>query len=459
MRRNNEGFALAAVISIMLVLMILLPAMIRWIQQDTKMTVKDQKSTLAFNLAETGVDRGMWKVKSSTGTFSQAKAGTTITGYNFDTTYTDIPGGVYRIRITSGPASNQVTVTGEGKDLVTNERRAVKAIFTNTTIPGAIISGGVITWANAFSAHWGPVMAHNNINITDANAAQDFFPRKLSRQVVQCTIGSYDRDTNGLTPPNTDSQEWWSDYNVPDMPVLDFTTLRASASATSTLNVYGCSKMTSGVVGAAWWGANKCNVGSANHNGLFHMQNTWNHSRARKNYCWYWDGDVRFTGNTGTEGNGIWGTVIVRGNLTNDAGDNYSYTGAVPSTAWQEYAKISKSAGDTSAKNEYPADDGYQKNRSTFNFGGETWTGGKSPPPAANTDVGFRGLLYVGGNFDIQGPADINGAVYVVGNISKAVGSERTIVFYDDSLNVPTLNVVLVRASWEEILPSSTVWN
>jgi hypothetical protein len=216
--------------------------------------------------------------------------------------------------------------------------------------------------------------------------------------------------------------------------------------------------MTSGVVGAAWWGSNKCKVGSSNHNGLFHMQNTWNHPLARKNYCWYWDGDVRFTGDVGTEGNGIWGTVVVRGNLTNDAGDNYSYTGTVPANAWEEYAKISKSAGDTSAKNEYPADDGYQKNRLTFNFGGETWTGGLSPPPAANTDVGFRGLVYVGGNFDIQGPADINGAVYVVGNISKAVGSERTIVFYDDTLNVPTLNVVLVRISWNEIAPSSTTW-
>ena len=150
--------------------------------------------------------------------------------------------------------------------------------------------------------------------------------------------------------------------------------------------------------------------------------------------------------------------MIVRGNLTNYAGDNYTYTGSVPSTAWEEYSKISKTANDTSAINEYPADNGYQKNRSTFKFGSETWTGGKSPPPAGNTDIGIRGLLYVGGNFDIQGPADVHGAVWVVGNISKAVGSERTLVFFDDSLDLPMLNVILERQSWDETIPTSTPW-
>jgi hypothetical protein len=210
--------------------------------------------------------------------------------------------------------------------------------------------------------------------------------------------------------------------------------------------------------GTKWWGSNACNIGGKNHDGLRHFQNSWNHPLARKGYCWYWDTDTIFTGDVGDEGNGIWGTVIVRGDLTNYAGDNYSYKGPVPDTAYEEYTKISKSAGDTSAKNEYPADDGYQKNRTYFNFGSETWTGGKTPPPAANTDVGFRGLVYIGGDFDIEGPADINGAVYVVGNVSKAVGSERTIIFYDDGLDVPTLNVVLVRRSWDEVAPSTFTW-
>lgn len=327
------------------------------------------------------------------------------------------------------------------------------------TIPGSIISGGVITWANAFSAHWGPIMAHANIDITDANAAQDYFPRKYSRQVVTSNSKGYERDSNGLTPPNTDNAEWWSDYDVPELPILDFATLRSSASTTKTLNIYGCNYKSGKVtITNAAWSPYTCNVTSGSANHAIHFQNSWNHSLARKGYCWYWDSNAIFTGSTGNEGNGFWGSVIVRGTLSNFAGDNYTYTGPVPGSAWEEYAKISKSAGDTSAKNEYPADNGYQTNRSTFKFGSETWTGGKSPPPAANTDIGFRGLLYVGGDLNIEGPADIDGAVYVVGNISKAVGAERTIVFYDDTLDLPTLNVILVRQSWDEITPSATAW-
>jgi hypothetical protein len=464
MRNKENGFVLPMILAIMMVIGIFIPALVSWLQQDTKQSVKEAKATAAFNLAEAGIDRGLWKLKSSTATFGQAKIGTVIAGYNFDTTYSDIPGGFYRIHFSSGPSTRDVTITAEGKDMLSQETRAVRAVYRNQTFGGGMISGGVITWANAFSAHWGPIMAHGNINITDANAAQDYFPKKYSRQAVQCTIGSYNRDTNGLALPNTDSLEWWSDYAVPELPILDFAALRSSASTTGTLNVYGCSKMgtwpptVGDWTGAKWWGKNACNLGSSNHNGLRHFQNSWNNPLARKQYVWYWDEDVIMTGDVGDEGHGIWGNVIARKNVTNYAGDNYTYTGNIPSNAWEQYTKISKSAGDTSAKNEYPGDDGLRKNRSTFNFGSETWTGGKSPPPAGNTDVGFRGLIYIGGNFNIQGPVDVHGVVWVAGNVSKAVGSERTVIFFDETLDIPTLNVVLVRQSWNEIMPSGTAW-
>lgn len=449
------------VLAIVFIIMVLLPAIVLWIQQDTQISVRDQKSALAFNLAEIGIDRGMWKLKSSTHTFSQASLGTVIPGYNFDTVYTDVEGGGYRIKFSSGPTAREVTISSEGKDARSQETRAIRATFKNQTIPGAVIAGGAVQWRNAFSAHWGPVLAQGSINISDANAAQDYFPRKFSRQVVQSTIGSHPRDTNGLNLPNTDNQEWWSDYPVSELPVLDFATMRASAAASGTLNVFGCSHTKP----KSW-----DNVSNWNHpcNGTkcpgindysCHFQNSWNHPLARKGYVWYWDesySNVYFTGGTSVRGHGIWGTTIVRGNLKNWAGDNYSYAGPVPAKAWEEYAKITKTTGDTASINQYPADDGYQKTRPLFNFGGETWSGG--PPNSSNTDVGFRGLLYVGGNFYIEGPADVHGAVWVVGDVSKATGSERTIIFYDDSLDVPSLNVILVRTSWNEIVAAQSTW-
>jgi hypothetical protein len=438
--------------------MILMPALIKWIQQDSKATVRDQKRTVAHNLAEAGVDRAIWKLKSSTSVFAAAASGVVVAGYNFDVSYGDIAGGKYRIRLSTGSTNREVTILAEGKDTADSSVRAIRAVYRNQSVPGALMSGGIVTWANAFSAHWGPVLSHSNINITDANAAQDYFPRKYSRQVVQSTIGSYQRDTNGMALPNSDNVEWWSDYPVPEFPILDFAALRSSAAVTGTLNVYGCSKMTTGIVGSPWWGGFNCNVGGSNHNGLNHMQNTWNHPSARKRYVWYWDNDLVITGDTGNRGNGVWGTMIARKNLTNYAHDNYTYTGDVPDSAYQEYAKISLTTGDTSATNQYPADNGYQKNRPTFNFGGETWTDGKTPPAAADTDIGFRGLVYIGGNFDIQEAADVHGAVWVVGTVSKALGAERTLIFYDEEIDLPSLNVVLVRKSWNEIAPSAIAW-
>lgn len=444
--KRQSGQVLAIVLLTLSVLLIMIPALTFWMQNEARSTVKEQRSTIAFNLAEAGIDRGMWKLKSSTSTWESAAKGTLITGYNNDVSYKDIDGGAYRIRFSSGPGPGRITITAEGRDTSTKEVRAIQAVYRNQSIPGAIISGGVVTWANAFSAHWGPIMAHNNINITDANAAQEYFPRKFSTQVVTCNSNGYARDKNGLNPPNTDGIEWWSDYPVPDLPILDFTTLRDSAAATGTLNVYGCKK-----TGASWDKRSSC-TGSSH---TKHFGNVWYHPSARKKYVWYWDGDVEIIGGTGDDGCGIYGTVICRGNLTLNSGDNYYFTGPVPEGAWQEYAKITKTTGDTKAVNEYPADNGYRKNRATFQFGNETWSGG---PAYYNTDVGIRGFVYCGGNLDIKGPMDINGAVWVNGNISKAVGSERCVVFFDDTLDLPTLNVVLVRQSWQEIKPGSTPW-
>jgi len=460
---ENKGQVILIVFAILFFLLVIIPGFIIWIQNEVKWSVKQKKSTTAFNLAEAGIDRGVWKIKSSTATWDQAAKGIVIQGYNFDVIYDDISGGYYRIKFSSGPLSKQVTIISEGKDASSKETRAIKAIYQNQVIPGSVISRGVITWANAFECHWGPIMAHGNINITDAVAAKKYYPRKYSRQVVS-SVPSYPRDTNGLNPPNTDGVEWWSDYPVPDLPVLDFAALRSSAAATTTislpstgtwtvntLNVYGCSKMTN-YTGPKWWynyatktNYSTCNLGGNNHNGLPHFQNPARHPLALKNRTWYWDGDVIWTGDVGADGSAMRGTVIIRGNFTNYCGDNLSFQGDVPSNAWEEYQKI-----DTASTNQYPADNGYHTNRQTFNFGSETWTDG---PSASNTDVGLDGFLYVGGNFDMERAMDYYGAVWVVGNVSRATGmSEYSIVFFKDSLDLPALNVVLVRKSWSEIV-------
>src|SRR5262245_45904125 len=120
---GERGQVLAGVILLVSLLLIIVPAMVAWVRQDTKMSVKDRKTTAAFNLAEAGLDRAYWKLKSSTSTWADARAGLGIAGYKFDQVYTDVSGGAYRISITSGPNPDQVTVIAEGRDTQGGEKR------------------------------------------------------------------------------------------------------------------------------------------------------------------------------------------------------------------------------------------------------------------------------------------------------------------------------------------------
>lgn len=427
---GRRGQVLAGVVMLMLVLLIIVPAMVAWVQQDNRSSVKDRKSTNAFNIAEAGLDRAYWKLKSSTSTWANARAGISLAGYAFDEAYTDVSGGVYRISITSGPLADQVTVISEGRDLQGKEKRALQALFTNMTIPGAIISGAGINSSGSSISHWGPILAMNDITLS-GTAALRYYPRKLSKQAVVGTVGN-PRDTNGVTPPNTDNLEWWSNYEVPELPVFDFAALRSSAAASGTLNCAG------NVTGTH---VNQLVCGSACVNCT--VQNLYRDSRYDKGYVWYWDNNVSISGQSG-----IVGTVIVRGNMSTSGTDAYNPPPVpVPSSAWQEYRKI-----DTGASNQYPGDTGLGNNAATYNIGscGITCEGS-----ASGSDLGYRGFVYIGGNINMTGDSDIYGAIWAQSGWS---GGGNAMVFYDDTLVLPQLNVTLSRQSWQEVAPRPGVW-
>lgn len=572
--RHRAGFLLPAVIMILLLMLISVPIMYKWVKDDTKLSVKDQSSSQAFNLAESAVDRGYWKVKSSTATFEMVKTGGALAGYRFDTTYRDLQGGTYRIYVGSGPVEDQVTIIGEGRNALGTETRAIKAVYENTSVPGAIITGSNMSATGASVVHWGPVLAMGDITVSGGGLTNGF-PRKLSKQVVR----PFD-PTNDVNPSNTDGLEWWSDYNVPELPQFDFATMKASAAASGTLNcddvavesyttVYtpclgtacvdpgsdcscsrasfgsactdpggGCSCDANACLGGACTdpGANcscsgsgkarvcigngcpdsdgagsncvcakRCTGWSCNDSGSpcdyvytcsgdgcsdsdgagancacdtsvstdtvtgmnccsspylggpitcsyggdgctnCSVNNLYDNTTLRnKDLTWYWDNNVNWAGR-----NGLRGTVIVRGNLGVSGGDNYNpgHAVTVPAAAWKEYQKI-----DTSSINQYPGDTGLKSNAATYTFGscGMTCEGGP-----LGADLGVYGFLYVGGDFNRTGDSDVYGAMWVEGNVS---GAGNTMVFYDAKLRLPTLNVVLIKQSWEEQAPNLAAW-
>ncbi len=464
---SRKGIILPVVVIAFVFLAITVPFLIKLVIADTRASVSAHKKSIAFNLAEAAVERGYWKVKSSTSIFKSVMDGYTLAGYNFDSTYSDISGGYYRIKISSGPSANQVTIVGEGKDSNNREIRAIKAVFENKTVYSPLITNGNFTSSQFLTAFWGSIMAQGNFSLTDANAAKRYFPRKYAKGVVTGQ-GSYTRDTNGSAPPNTDNVEWWSMYQyVPELPMLDFATLRAQAQATGTLNRYDLKshykgspcKTTTGPLGGGYSICKKIPVQPSTY--------------TASDVVWYWDGNVTIQGYEGCSGNcpfwsachnhGFKGTLVVRGNLTlRDAGC-YKFSGPVPYYAHLDHYKLLQNSYDTAASNEYPADIGYQVNKTTFNFGTESFRPWPGQSSGWVHTVIARGFTYVGGNLTIVGPygfGDFVGAVWVVGNVSSSGGSGTAFcgVFYNDQLSVPVLNVVLIKKSWQEQNPSSQAW-
>lgn len=463
--RATGGQVLIGAVVIMVVLLILIPAMVEWVRQESRISVKNAQSTTAFNLAEAAIDRGMVMLKSSTSTWATAQLGKPISGYEFDQTYTDVPGGTYRVCFasTTFQGSPAELVWGEGRNNLKNETRSLQAIYQNLSVPGGIISGATLSMSGQALPQWGPVLAMNTITLSGA-AATVGYPRKLSKQnVISTPVNTF--DTTYPNPPNTDGKEWWANYSVPDLPIFDFTAFRSSATNTlyaglpkTTLN---CSGMLNGNGGQVPLSADMvtlhsgprglipCNVACPGGNCF--VGNIFQDNRFDDNDVWYWDNNVTMNNP------GLNGTVVVRGNLVSNNGDWYGPYGPknatlnlhVPVNAWVEYQKI-----DTGSTNQFPADNGLRNTKSSYILGscGSACEGGS---PGSGSDLGFYGFVYVGGNANINGDAEIYGAIWVVGSWT---GTGNPIVFYNDQLNLPTLNIVLVRQSWQEVGPNKIPW-
>ena len=456
--------AITMVLSALLLLLISIPMLDNYVKNEAKWSVKERKSTLAFHLAEAGLDRGYWKIKENDTNWTTLADGDTIAGYNDDVIYSDIEGGSYKIKMQQGDASLQVKITATGKDRSNNEYRALQAVYSKEGVMAALQAGSVAGGGNV-EVHWGPMMSISGMVLN--GASNQLYPRKYARGSITTSGGYANRDNDPNSPnkgPKTVDPhiEWWS-YNespgVPNILTPDtsyYITLAKSQTCTPA-GTQGC------YYEAADWTYNNlvdatCTVGS--------------------------DPKVRFfTGNATFGGNKYFcGVLIVLGNLTFSGGSSSSgrITVTPPSTAWKEYQCnvpshrgdddpgdmttwtyetsgthdpahpndcATRPHGDTAAADEYPGDAGYHTS-SAYNF----YTGRVATDElggVAKADLSFKGYVYTAGTF-AKGSDRVFGSVQVAGAGGMTGGGD---IFYDDSLNVRYLNVNITRSSWYEVKP------
>lgn len=545
MRRSDERGAamLVSVLMVLVFLSIIVPFLVRENQQEAKWSTRAQKTSRAFALAQSAAEQALWKMKSSTSTLASVLTNNAPADYTFNNTFTDPNGGgQYRVRLTPTGVTRQVEVLAEGRDPQSGQVRAIRAVYTNISIPGAMLGRGQITLTDQLIPHWGPVMSQANI-VLQAGSVNRFYPRKLARQVVTTNGVNPQRDPNTLSQLPNSGTDYVSGYDVPNLPRLDFDTMRAQAQTNGTLNIYSFSSgapanivdfdpevaanndrphcrgwtqtATDDPDGVSPWTGHKpysppfpgagftagstvfpqdhrhpsdngtlnaitsANIlcsGGAPHTD--HFVDSFHHPLAARNMIWYWDGDLVLTGR-GVDWRtpdtchqvGFEGTLIVRGDLTiaNSTNDCLGGFAVTPSTRTvrDEYAAV-----DATSEVNYPGDAGGAVNvTGPYIFGTDNWrapenggwgyykllpTPDITTPSSSQGDVGVRGFVYVGGDLTLAGTSEIYGALWVEGTIGGPALS--LMIFYDDNLQVPVLDVNLRQDSWNEVSPSTAAW-
>ena len=411
---GRRGQILPGAVAMLVILAVMVPAIVLWIQRETVFASKQSMNTVAFHLAEAGAEKAYLYVSLSTITWNNLQAGTAQTDYKFDKKYTDITGGTYAISITSGPGSQQVTIITVGRDKYDKETRALRLVYANSIIGDtAIFAGQGVQIAGGTNVHWGAVMSPNAIDATSRN-----FPQFWSASQIT------GKDTSA-NPPNCDSPgccQWHAfEKTLPTPPSLDFDFYRTSA--TTTMQCFSST-----------------GAGSANQSCYFNSSVT------------NWNGTTRGTmfveGDLSVKSPGMFhtGTMLVMGNvnLPNGAWGNGTVAMTMPVKAWKQYCN--SWASYTGYGNDSTAPAAFPGLNSTYSATVSTLSSKK---------ISVNGFLYVGGNFNNGGGggggSDVYGVLYAIGTSTLSAASPIDF-YYNGSAtsNIVTTNVSLTRVSWQD---------
>lgn len=460
-RARSSGMALVGVITALLVMMILVPAMVFYVQTESRQTLKQKRATLAFYAASAGVDRALWKLRSDATAFDEVLDGGTMpAGYAGDVTYVDISSAAYRITLSSTSVAKQVRVEAWGRDNSLREYRAIEVLLSRSAISAALYAPSITT-AGSAKIFWGPMMAQTSIAVT--GSSNELYPRKFARGAITAA-GSYPTRDSSSAAPNTDGLEWWS-YNeppgVPDAPAIDLEYYKAQSKLETGCPAGGTP------AGSCYYTSNK------NISNLLSMTSK----------VYYFEQDASFAGSKHFRG-----VLVVMGDLSItgsgkgvDGGNEYgNYIATVPATAYLEYQKNTPKSGDNclgvgglncggggnGAANDndyndtndaerdddcchqYPGDRGTASTE-TYKVGGGGCLAHGNDGGASTEPISFKGFIWAAGNSSIAGSAAIHGAF--MSNSGSFTGSGSFTIFYDASLDIEVTGPAINQTSWREL--------
>ncbi|MFC1521397.1 hypothetical protein ACFL6Y_03210 [Elusimicrobiota bacterium] len=460
-------------------LTVMVPALVVLVFYESRWTISEWQRSIAFQMAEAGIDRAEWKLKEKTANWDTIVQGGSLANYDDIHEFEDVEGGSYKILITTGDNNTEVRIFSTGKDAKAKEFRALEVKLSKESIDAAIFAPTIGVTGGA-RIYWGPIMSLGTIDLQ--GSADVLYPRKMSRTSITRTnpSGTYweDSDSGGT---NTDGLECWSynSYPVPDPPTINISSMAISAKEATCAgdggyDASGDAGINGAVESCYFQPGDGCHAVTTkiSFSGLADMT-----PKVRYfNNC----SEVNFSGITHFRGH-----LIVIGDLKfastgkpagggNDYGE---YTVTVPANAWKEHQKHTLQGGDggtlciggnenaqddgdydnaaeaeadDDCRHQYPGDEGYHApGRWRFGTGCPDHGGNDCGYANNNTAVTFKGFIYVNGSLSATGTAMIHGSVMVATGGSWSGGGFE--IFYDDTLEVPLLNPNYTRIYWKEV--------
>ncbi len=416
-REKIKGEAVTGVFIIVVAAMLLIPIIVYLLTQEGKWSIKERRTTAAYQAAETGVDRAIWKLNENPTNWASVAFGGTVAGYTGNTVYNVYASSnstaviaQYKVNITSGASSSEVLIISKGRDISTNEIRTLQVSFVST---GTISGDGINfldfneQWQARIYVHWGKVTSYTTMDATIA----PWFPRKY------CAGPIIGRDTDP-TPPNTDGVEYWAFQNLGTPPQVNLAYYAQVAKNSVVPVSVGGGSISPGVASPAGSGyfPASLNGGSIKISGNYYFSSSTS--------VIYTDGDIHLEDPCFED---VF-ALICEGTV-NFNSSGIPYTANVPSGAAIEYVKqVQMNPGYT-----YP---------------------GQGSPTYTITQCGFHGFLYSGGQFQKK-----PGAEFMCGVLrcDSTINAEDLTVYYDPSV---TNNIKTTTGSswkqnyWKEIQAS-----
>ncbi len=427
--KNRSGQLLIASIVILLVLAIILPALVMYTQNESKWTVKEQRSTKSYQLAESAVEQGYQKLLVSTGTWATVQGGTPVSGYNFDSSYTGVTGGNYQIRLAAGPSANQITITGVGKANSPSgnaDVRSIKVIYTNgSAATNSISAGKLVTIGGSVNVEWGAVLSYTSID-----PAGREYPRFYSAG----SIVGYDENP---VAPNSDNLSYWAyDSTLPSQPQVNLPFYKSQAQGQGASPV-GCPNY---YAAAGPGNVTSCLDNQAGGRTYYFDTGDWTWKSPGTNYVL--GNIILATGNMGISGNGGTG-----------AGPGI-YSATIPPRAWEEYGKTSTSwthyrCMDPAAPATYAAAEAADYNSVA------TYTIPTDAKNCVNTagSVLLHGFIYAGGASGLSGGGNSRFHGAIITPNTATVATSNFTLYFDNTVagNISLSSISLSRTSWSEV--------